>query len=107
MSEIIFSDANFESEVIKHKGLVLVDFFADWCGPCKMMAPVIEKMAEEFSGKMKIGKLNVDNNPNISMKFEIQSIPTLIFFKDGEMVDKLIGYQSEEVLRRKIDELSK
>jgi thioredoxin 1 len=105
MSEVTFTDSNFESEVLKHDGLVLVDFFAEWCGPCKMMAPTIEKLSEEYKGKVKIGKMDVDNNQNVSMKYEIQSIPTLIFFKNGEMVDKMIGFQSAEALKQKLDAL--
>lgn len=107
MSEVVFTDANFESEALKDSGLVLVDFFATWCGPCKMMAPVIEKLAEEYAGKVKIGKLDVDANGNTAMKYEIQSIPTLIFFKKGEIVDKLMGFQSGEALKAKIEALSK
>ena len=105
MSEVTFTDANFESEVLKHDGAVLVDFFASWCGPCKMMAPVIEKLAEEYKGKVKIGKIDVDENQNVSMKYEIQSIPTLIFFKKGQMMDKVMGFQSAEALKQKLDAL--
>lgn len=105
MAEFTFTDANFEAEVSKAKGLVLVDFFAVWCGPCKMMAPAIEKLAEAYKGKVKIGKMDVDENQAVSGRFEIQSIPTLIFFKDGEMVEKLVGFQSEEALKQKIEGL--
>jgi len=105
MSEVTFTDKNFKDDVLNAKGLVLVDFFATWCGPCKMMAPAIEKLATEYKGKISIGKLDVDENPDTAGKYEIQSIPTLIFFKDGEMVDKLIGFQSEEALKKKIDSL--
>lgn len=105
MSEATFTDKNFKDEVLMGKGLVLVDFFATWCGPCKMMAPAIEKLAEAYKGKVTIGKLDVDENPDTAGKYEIQSIPTLIFFKDGEMVDKLIGFQSEEALKKKIESL--
>ncbi len=105
MSEVTFTDANFQDEVLKAKGLVIVDFFAPWCGPCKMMAPSIEKLANEYAGKVKIGKLNVDDNGEIGNRYEIQSIPTIIFFKDGEIVEKLIGFQSEETLRQKIETL--
>lgn len=105
MSEVTFTDANFDEEVMKAKNLVMVDFFAPWCGPCKMMAPTIDNLAVEYKDKVKIGKLNVDDNPEMSQKFEIQSIPTIIFFKDGEVVDKLIGFQSEEALRAKLDTL--
>lgn len=103
MSEITFTDANFDAEVLKHNGTVLVDFFAPWCGPCKMMAPVIEKLAEEYDGKVKIGELDVDENGETAMKYEVQSIPTLIIFKNGEVADKMIGFQSEEALKSKLD----
>jgi thioredoxin 1 len=105
MSEVTFTDLNFQEEAAKHKGLVLVDFFASWCGPCRMMAPTIEKLAKDYEGKVKIGKLNVDDNPETSMNFQIQSIPTLVFFKNGEMVQKLIGFQSEENIKKTIDSL--
>lgn len=105
MSEVIFTDANFEAEVLKAKGVVMVDFFAVWCGPCKMMAPTIDKLATAYKGKVKIGKLDVDENNATSSRYEIQSIPTIIFFKDGEMMDALIGFQSEEALKKKIDSL--
>ncbi len=105
MSEITFNDTNFEKEVLQSKGLVLVDFFAQWCGPCKMMAPSIEKLAKVYEGKVKIGKLDVDESGETGNRYEIQSIPTLIFFKDGEVVDKLVGFQSEEALKNKIDSL--
>ena len=105
MAEFTFTDANFEAEVLKGKGAVMVDFFAPWCGPCKMMAPVIDKLAEEYKGKVKIGKMNVDDNGQTGMKYEIQSIPTIIMFKDGQMVDKLVGFQGAEVLKQKLDAL--
>lgn len=106
MSEVTFTDANFEQEVLKSKGLVMVDFFAPWCGPCKMMAPAVEKLAGEYAGKVKIGKLDVDDHPETGAKYNIQSIPTIIFFKDGEMVERLEGFQSSEALKQKIDSLS-
>lgn len=105
MSEVTFTDANFEAEVLKAKGVVMVDFFAVWCGPCKMMAPSIDKLATAYKGKVKIGKLDVDENNATSSRYEIQSIPTIIFFKDGEMMDALVGFQSEEALKKKIDSL--
>lgn len=105
MSEVVFTDKNFAEEVLKSSGLVMVDFFATWCGPCKMMAPAVEKLAGAYSGKAKIGKLDVDENPDTAMKYEIQSIPTTIFFKNGEMVEKLVGFQSEEALKKKLDTL--
>ena len=105
MSEQTFTDSNFEGDVLGGKGIVVVDFFAPWCGPCKMMAPVIDKLATEYEGKVVIGKLDIDVNPQASQKYEVQSIPTVIFFKDGQVVEKLIGFQSEEQLRQKIDSL--
>ncbi len=105
MAEVHFTDANFEADVLKHDGLVMVDFFAPWCGPCKMMAPTIEKLAGEFEGKVKIGAINVDENNEVSMKYQIQSIPTLIFFKKGEVVDKMVGFQSEDNLKAKLNSL--
>ncbi len=105
MSEVIFTDKNFQDEVMNSKEPVMVDFFATWCGPCKMMAPAVERLAEAYKGKGKIGKLDVDENPDISGKYEIQSIPTTIIFKNGEMVDKLVGFQSEEALRKKLESL--
>ena len=98
----IFTSGNFQEEVLSKKGLVVVDFFAEWCGPCKMMAPSIEKLAEEFEGKATIGKLDVDASGDISQQFDIQSIPTVIYFKDGQVVDKSVGFKGEPDLRSKI-----
>lgn len=86
-----FTDENFNEEVLSSNVPVLVDFYADWCGPCKMLAPVIETLAAEFEGKIKIGKLNVDNAPDTAQKYGIMSIPTLLYFKNGEIVQKTIG----------------
>ena len=91
--EHVFTDANFEEEVLKSSMPVLVDFYADWCGPCKMMAPVIKDIAEEYDGKLKVGKLNVDDNPATAQKYGIMSIPDFIFFKNGEAVETLLGAQ--------------
>lgn len=98
-----FTEADFEKEVLKSDVPVLVDFYAEWCGPCKMMGPSIDKLAKEYEGKIKIGKLDVDANPGISEKYGIQSIPTLYIFKNGEISgDPIIGFQSEEKLRMKL-----
>jgi len=105
MAEVTITDDNFKKEVADHKGAVMVDFYAPWCGPCKMMAPVIEKLAKEYKGKVKIGKLDVDDNTDTATKFEVQSIPTIVFFKNGEVTDKLIGFQSEENLRETLDKM--
>lgn len=105
MAEVNLTDANFEAEVLKHEGAVMVDFFATWCGPCKMMAPTVEKLAGEYAGKVKVGVINVDENSEMSMKYQIQSIPTLVFFKNGEVVDKMVGFQSEDNLKAKLEGL--
>lgn len=97
------TDLNFEQEVLQSKGVILVDFYADWCGPCKMLAPTLEKLGAEFEGKAKIVKLNVDENPVISQKFSIQALPTLLIFKDGAPVEQMMGFKSEEVLREKLN----
>ena len=86
-----FSDDNFESEVLNSDVPVLVDFWAPWCGPCRIIAPVVEEISEAYEGKLKVGKLNVDDNQQVSMKFGIRSIPTLLVFKDGEVAEQIIG----------------
>ncbi|MBT4917584.1 thioredoxin [Candidatus Peregrinibacteria bacterium] len=98
MAAAHFTDANFEEEVLKSELPVLVDFYAEWCGPCKMMAPVIDEIAGEYEGKWKIGKCNVDDAPEMAQKYGVQSIPTLLFIKDGEVVDKKMGVQSKDAL---------
>ncbi len=101
-----FDDQSFEAEVLKSEIPVLVDFFAEWCGPCKMMSPIIDKLATEYEGKVKIGKVDVDSNPEAAGKFQVQSIPTIIMFKGGEMVNQMVGFQSEENLKKALDELA-
>ncbi len=98
MSEamIQLSDSNFESEVINSQKPILVDFWAEWCGPCKMITPELEKLAAEKNEELKIGKLNVDDNRDTAMKYSISSIPTLLLFKNGEIVKKLIGVMSKD-----------
>jgi len=102
-----FNDTNFETEVIKSNVPVLVDFWAVWCGPCKMLGPTIEKIAgdSELSGKVKVGKLNVDDSPNSASKFGIQAIPTMLFFKGGQVVDRVVGVVSEKDIREKLEKL--
>ena len=99
-----FTDANFQSNVLESDKLSIIDFWAEWCGPCKMIGPLVEEIAEEYDGKAVIGKVNVDNNPNSSAKYGIRSIPTLLFFKNGEVVDKQIGAVSKSALAKKLDE---
>ena len=96
------TDANFE-EIINSDKPVLVDFWAEWCGPCKMIGPVVEELAGDYDGKAVIGKVNVDENPGVSAKFGIRSIPTLLVFKNGEIVDKQIGAVPKGVLSQKLD----
>jgi len=98
-----FSDNNFEQEVLKAEGPVLVDFYADWCGPCKMIAPVIQQLADEMVDKVKIGKLNVDNNPDTTAKYRVMTIPSLLIFKNGEVVDTVVGVQPKESLEAKLN----
>lgn len=96
------TDANFE-EIIGSDKPVLVDFWAEWCGPCKMIGPLVEELAGDYEGKAVIGKVNVDENPNVSAKFGIRSIPTLLVFKGGEIVDKQVGAVPKQVLAQKLD----
>ncbi|MEK7167993.1 MAG: thioredoxin [Patescibacteria group bacterium] len=105
MSEVLFTDDNFEAEVSKSKGVVLVDFFATWCGPCKMQSPIIEEVAKDFEGRAKVGKLDVDQGPKTAEKFEIMSVPTIVVFKDGRMKETLTGVQPKEFLAEKINSL--
>lgn len=93
--EIKLTKDNFDSEVINSNIPVLVDFWAAWCGPCRMIAPVIERIAEKFDGRIKVGKVNVDEEPEISLEYNIASIPTVMIFKNGEEVSKSIGYSDE------------
>ena len=101
----IFTDANFDKEVLKSTEPVLVDFWAEWCGPCKMLGPTIEELAKEYTGKVKIGKVNVDDNPGVSSKFGIRSIPALLIFKNGEVVGQMIGAQPKPAIKTKLDTL--
>ncbi|WKV13923.1 thioredoxin [Marivirga harenae] len=101
-STVEITDSNFE-EILKSDQPVLVDFWAEWCGPCKMIGPLVEELAGDYDGKAVIGKVNVDENPNVSAKFGIRSIPTLLVFKGGEVVDKQIGAVPKQVLADKIN----
>lgn len=98
------NDNNFYEEIKKNK-LTLVDFWASWCGPCQMIAPVIEEVAKEFLGKLKIAKIDVDDNPKIAADFDVMNIPTLIFFKEAQEVDRIVGIISKKDLTHKIKEL--
>lgn len=102
--EYTFTSENFEEEVLKSDVPVLVDMFATWCGPCKMMAPVVAQLAEEYKGTVKVGKLDIDQNVDIVAQYKIMSVPTFLVFKDGEVVAKLIGAVSKEELVEAIDQ---
>jgi len=103
---IVFTDANFDAEVLKSKTPVLVDFWAEWCGPCRMLGPTIEELAKEYAGKVKVGKVNVDENPGIASKFGIRSIPTVMIFKDGTVFEQMVGVQPKDTIKKKIDSAS-
>jgi len=100
---ITLNDDTFKREVLESKRPVLVDFWAEWCGPCRVIAPVIEELAAEFEGRVKVGKLDVDKNSIIASEFRIHSIPTLLFFKDGQVVDLIVGVVSKKDLVEKLD----
>jgi thioredoxin 1 len=99
---LVFTDSNFDAEVMKSDKVSLVDFWAEWCGPCRMIGPSVEQLATEYDGKAKIGKLNVDENPNVSMQFGIRNIPAILFIKNGEVVDKQIGAAPKSVIEAKL-----
>lgn len=104
MSGKTFTDGNFKSEVIGANQPVLVDFWAEWCGPCKMLAPIVDRIAQKNDGKLIVGKMNVDENQDTPQQYGIQGIPTLLLFKNGEVISQMVGYQSQENIQRQIDE---
>ncbi len=97
-----FTDSNFEETVVKSDKVVLVDFWAEWCGPCRMVGPVVDELADEYKDKAVIGKVNVDNNPGISQQFGVRNIPTILFFKNGEVIDKQVGAVPKATLESKL-----
>jgi thioredoxin 1 len=98
------TDQNFEQEALNADKPVMIDFWAEWCGPCKTIAPVVEELSSDYDGKAVIAKVDVDNNPQIAAKFGIRNIPTILFLKNGEVVDKSVGAVSKDVLQQKLDQ---
>ncbi len=108
MSDMMeFTDGNFETEVVKSDKPCLVDFWAEWCGPCRMVGPVVEEIAEEYAGKLKVGRLNVDDNNKTAVQYGIMSIPSLLFFNGGKVVDQVIGAVPKKQLVQKIEKIVK
>ena len=101
---VTITDAEFESSVLQSDKPVILDFWAEWCQPCKMLSPTVEAIADEYEEKIKVGKLNVDDNPNIATKYGIRGIPTLLFFKGGEVVQQMVGVKSKAEIKKVIDE---
>jgi thioredoxin 1 len=105
MSVLEFSDATFDQEVKQSAQPVLVDFWAPWCGPCRQVGPIVEEIAKDNDGKVKVGKVNVDDNPNSAASFGVMNIPTLLFFKGGNPVDKIVGSVAKQKIQEKLDSL--
>ena len=97
------NSSEFKSEVLEHKGVVLVDFFATWCGPCKALTPIVDKLSEEMSGKVKIVKVDIDENSALTTEYRVMSVPTMKLFKNGEVVETLVGLRPESELRDKLN----
>lgn len=100
MLEVIVSKNNFENEVLNEKGVVLVDFFANWCGPCKMLSPVLSQIAEEYKGEVKVCKINVDEEIELAQKYRIASIPALLVFKDGQVINQSVGFVPKKAIEK-------
>ena len=106
MAELSFTNSNFKEEVLLSKEPVLVDFWATWCGPCRMMGPVVEELANDYAGKVKVGKVNVDEQPELAQEYGIMSIPTIIIFKEGKIVNQLVGARAKSELENVLDALN-
>ncbi len=100
---LTFTDANFNEEVTTYNGVALVDFWASWCGPCRMVAPIVDELAVEYDGKVKIGKINVDENREVAGAYGVMSIPTLLILKDGKEVDRIVGFRPKEEIKKQLD----
>ena len=100
---LTFTDAGWDKEVLNSDAPVLVDFWAEWCGPCRMIAPVVEELSHEYEGSFKVGKVNIDDNPSVAMNYNVSSIPTLMIFKGGQVVDRFVGVQPKTRLQQAID----
>ncbi|MEA3485636.1 MAG: thioredoxin [Candidatus Aerophobetes bacterium] len=103
--KVIFNQDNWEEEALNSNLPVMIDFWAEWCAPCHMIVPLVEKMAKEYQGKVKVGRLNVDENPDIAAKYGIRGIPTLLFFKNGQLADRIVGVAPEQALSEKLENL--
>lgn len=106
MSVLKITSENYETEVLNSDKLVLIDFYADWCGPCRMMSPIIDEIAEEMSGKIKVGKINVDENQDLAMEYGIMSIPTIVMIKDGKAVKNLIGVRDKNEIKDTLKDIN-
>lgn len=105
MAEIQLTDDTFDKDVLQNEKPVLVDFWAPWCGPCRMLAPVIEELAKEYTGKVSVAKINTDEHPNAASRYKISAIPTLLFFKQGKVVEQLVGVHSKAEIKKTLDGL--
>jgi len=103
---IILTEANFEEQVLQSPTPVLVDFWAEWCGPCKMIAPILDELASEYDGKVKVGKVNIDEYQSIATQYGIRAIPTLLIFKDGEVAEQVVGMRSKRDLKANLDKVA-
>ncbi len=103
---LTLTESNFDQEVLKSPTPVLVDFWAEWCGPCKMVAPILDELAGEYDGRVKIGKVNVDDSQNLATEYGIRAIPTLLLFKDGQVADQIVGLRSKRDFKSKLDRVT-